>query len=402
VLPAGLTYDAGTRRISGTPTTGNQENGWLFVRITDADGDPAWRLFTINAVSPTAGIAIEPVADSSLQLWNANNNQGASTQLWSSGHSSFGWGAYSYLRFDLQDFACLSITNARVRLTVEFVEPASANVPARLILHNTSEAWQEATLVGTNAPAIGSMASAPVAIPARGEYEFDVTEAVGQAMASGDSLVSFVIQPDVNAYGTLILRSREHGTPAERPRLSVQFTSSNASVPAIAMQPSDRTTCVGGAVTFAATSAPTAGGLVRYQWQISDSSAPGGWRELLDGVDPALGTISGAAGSTLALSGVRAGASRAVRCTISNACAPLGVTTRAAALRICIADVDDGTASGRCDGGVGIEDLLYYLELYSAGVIAADVDDGSGLTRPDGGVGVEDLLHYLARFEDGC
>jgi hypothetical protein len=68
----------------------------------------------------------------------------------------------------------------------------------------------------------------------------------------------------------------------------------------------------------------------------------------------------------------------------------------------CVADVDDGTGTGTPDGGVGIEDLLYYLGLYDAGSVDADVDDGSGTGTPDGGVGIEDLLYYLVRFEAGC
>jgi hypothetical protein len=68
----------------------------------------------------------------------------------------------------------------------------------------------------------------------------------------------------------------------------------------------------------------------------------------------------------------------------------------------CIADVDDGSGTGTPDGGVGIEDLLYFLVIYDAGQIAADVDDGSGTGRPDGGVGIEDLLYFLQRFDAGC
>lgn len=68
----------------------------------------------------------------------------------------------------------------------------------------------------------------------------------------------------------------------------------------------------------------------------------------------------------------------------------------------CIADVDDGTATGSRDGGVGIEDLLYYLDRYDAGDSRADVDDGSGTGQIDGGVGIEDLLFYLVRYDAGC
>lgn len=68
----------------------------------------------------------------------------------------------------------------------------------------------------------------------------------------------------------------------------------------------------------------------------------------------------------------------------------------------CIADVDDGTGTGTPDGGVGVEDLLYYLGLYDAGDVRADTDDGSGTGTPDGGVGIEDLLFYLGAYDAGC
>jgi hypothetical protein len=68
----------------------------------------------------------------------------------------------------------------------------------------------------------------------------------------------------------------------------------------------------------------------------------------------------------------------------------------------CPADLDDGTGTGVPDGGVGIEDLLYYLQVFSAGQPRADLDDGSGSGVPDGGVTIDDLLYFLARFNAGC
>ncbi len=70
--------------------------------------------------------------------------------------------------------------------------------------------------------------------------------------------------------------------------------------------------------------------------------------------------------------------------------------------RACPADLDDGAGSGVCDGGVDINDLLYFLAQYEAGNIAADLDDGSGTGTPDGGVDINDLLFFLVRYEAGC
>lgn len=68
----------------------------------------------------------------------------------------------------------------------------------------------------------------------------------------------------------------------------------------------------------------------------------------------------------------------------------------------CSADVDDGSGTGQPDGGVGIDDLLYYLQAFDTGSHDADVDNGSGMGVRDGGVTVDDLLYYLSRFELGC
>lgn len=74
----------------------------------------------------------------------------------------------------------------------------------------------------------------------------------------------------------------------------------------------------------------------------------------------------------------------------------------AAVLPPCPADVDDGTASGIADGGVTIDDLLYYLSIFNLGDVSADVDDGTGTGTPDGGVTIDDLLYFLTRFNLGC
>jgi cytochrome c peroxidase len=77
-------------------------------------------------------------------------------------------------------------------------------------------------------------------------------------------------------------------------------------------------------------------------------------------------------------------------------CGDLGCPTR------CIADIDDGSEIGFPDGGVTVDDLLFYLARFESGSILADVDDGSATGTADGGVTIDDLLYYLVRFEAGC
>ncbi len=68
----------------------------------------------------------------------------------------------------------------------------------------------------------------------------------------------------------------------------------------------------------------------------------------------------------------------------------------------CRADIDNGSSVGWPDGGVNIDDLLFFLALYEAGDLRADQDNGSGTGVFDNGVTIDDLLYYLTRFEAGC
>ncbi len=66
------------------------------------------------------------------------------------------------------------------------------------------------------------------------------------------------------------------------------------------------------------------------------------------------------------------------------------------------ADLDDGGAAGQPDGGIDINDLLYFLTQYELGLCGADLDGGAGNGLPDGGVDINDLLFFLAHYEGGC
>ncbi len=68
----------------------------------------------------------------------------------------------------------------------------------------------------------------------------------------------------------------------------------------------------------------------------------------------------------------------------------------------CVADLDDGSGMGQPDGGVDINDMLYFLGQYEQGLCGADLDGGDGNGVPDGGVDINDLLFFLAHYEAGC
>jgi hypothetical protein len=68
----------------------------------------------------------------------------------------------------------------------------------------------------------------------------------------------------------------------------------------------------------------------------------------------------------------------------------------------CPADLDDGSGTGAQDGGVTIDDLVYFIGQFTAGSTEADLDDGSGTGTQDGGVTIDDLVYFIEHFTLGC
>lgn len=68
----------------------------------------------------------------------------------------------------------------------------------------------------------------------------------------------------------------------------------------------------------------------------------------------------------------------------------------------CPADLDDGSGNGYPDGGVDINDLVFFMPKYEDGNILVDLDDGTGTGSQDGGVDINDLLFFLTHYEGGC
>jgi|GEM_PF-2015033 len=80
-----------------------------------------------------------------------------------------------------------------------------------------------------------------------------------------------------------------------------------------------------------------------------------------------------------------------------NSADPVGGTCTPA----CPADLDNGSATGTPDGGVDINDLLYFLAQFELGNMDLD-NDGVDPQQPDGGTDINDLLFFLFHFEAGC
>ncbi len=191
--------------------------------------------------------------------------------------------------------------------------------------------------------------------------------------------------------------STEYRLPASMPEGAysvVAVANGNASDPAtgagVGADPAPQSVCRGAPASFSVT--PSGVGPFTYQWRRGTSVLTNS------------GNISGADAATLTINPALPGdIASDYHCVVANA---LGSAASApAALTLtgcCPADLDDGSGAGVADGGVGIDDLLYFLTQYEGGLVAADLDDGSGTGTRDGSVEVSDLLYFVAHYEGGC
>lgn len=166
-----------------------------------------------------------------------------------------------------------------------------------------------------------------------------------------------------------------------------------ASAPVITGQPAGLEVAEGATAVFEVTASGSSP--LVYQWSFDGAT-------LNDGATAA-GDVVGSRTPHLEVRGVTGLGQGVYQCAVMNGC---GVASSAAAVLVvharCPADVDDGSGSGTPDGGVTVDDLLFYFSVFGNGDIRADVDDGSGTGMPDGGVTVDDMLYFLVRYNGGC
>ncbi len=168
---------------------------------------------------------------------------------------------------------------------------------------------------------------------------------------------------------------------------------------AFAVQPAAQAACPSGIANFAVTAAGPGPSTYTWQWQPAGDATP--WVDLTEGDNAEVGgtPIVNAADVGSAVLGVRplAGyvgfAPRSFRCIVTNSCT--NVESEPAPLVVCPADLT-------CDGGIDINDLLFFLSAFESGSSAADLDNGTNTGSPDGGIDINDLLFFLGRFEAGC
>jgi hypothetical protein len=208
-----------------------------------------------------------------------------------------------------------------------------------------------------------------------------------QALPIGTSTTNSFIDTsqDVRSGGTFYYWVRSLNTCGAGP-LSAANPGFASLPPLITSQPTRAVANAGGSASFSVAAIRASS----YQWR--RNSVP-----LSDG-----GSISGSATPTLTISPVGPEHAGGYTVLVTGTCGSQQSSPPAILTVLCVADMDDGSGTGTPDGGVGIEDLLYYLAVYDAGDARADVDDGTGTGTPDGGVGIEDLLYFLQRYDAGC
>lgn len=180
--------------------------------------------------------------------------------------------------------------------------------------------------------------------------------------------------------------------------LSANGTLTVVSGPAVTTQPANINARQGENKYFAtaATGAGTSGGPFSYQWRK-------GGIPIADGPTGTGSSYSGTNSTFCYVNNISSMDAGLFDCVITGGgCANQTVTNPATLTYICPADLDGGSLNGTPDGGIDINDLLYFLVAFEGGTLSADLDDGSGTGTHDGGVDISDLLYFLIHFEAGC
>lgn len=108
--------------------------------------------------------------------------------------------------------------------------------------------------------------------------------------------------------------------------------------------------------------------------------------------------VLGSSTRTLTLINVRPSDEGEYQAIVTSSCGETALPP--VALTVCVADMP--TDNGYCDGGITIDDLLFFVNQYAYGYPEADVDDGTQTGTLDGGITIDDLLFYLQRYAAGC
>lgn len=183
----------------------------------------ALTVYSTAAPVPLSSCTLAAAADSYVDgdVLAAGSNFGTATTL--SVRSSVLGNRRSFARFDLT--ACPSFSNARVTDATLYLFATSAAAGRTYDLHRVTASWTETVITWDNQPAVAASATASAATAA-GEMSWSVTADVA-AFVDGSATNSGWRIHDRNEGATLAetstFASRENGTPANRPRLEIDY-----------------------------------------------------------------------------------------------------------------------------------------------------------------------------------
>jgi hypothetical protein len=218
-------------------------------------------LAAVALSAPGAAAAATPVADSFVEAAAPARNNGTLDRLRTDGSPI----VRSYLRFDVSGWVAGS-SSATLELT-----PTSSLTSGIQVAPVADSAWGESTIAFGNAPPPG----APIATTQRPVAGVPLSVDVSAAI-SGDGPVSLALTS--NATAALGIASRESGTAAQRPQLTIATGGLDTAPPSPTLTtPADGATLADPTPTFGGTAGTAAGddGTVTVQiWEGTDTSGP--------------------------------------------------------------------------------------------------------------------------------
>jgi hypothetical protein len=266
-LPSGVTFNASTGALSGTPAAGSNGTYNLVFTASNGVGSNATQNFTFT-VNPATGntVTLTPTANAYVRSGSyATTNFGGATQLvlkLGDSPGNTGWTRNDFFRFDISTLTSVNSAVLMLYGNINGTSPTNLGVSAYAVSDNT---WTENGITWNNQPAIGTtaLASNVVTDSSPRWYSFDITSYIQSAKAAGASQVSVALQMttfDTGSYVVFNSREASNNTPE-----LVVGTSSTATAPTIATQPASLTVTAGQPASFTVGANGTAP--LTYQWQ---------------------------------------------------------------------------------------------------------------------------------------
>ena len=160
---------------------------------------------------------ITPIADSYVRSTRPNKNYATSNTMWIDSKPK----RIAYLKFDLSPVAGKTITRGILKLKIANIRDAQSTgtFSVKSVLDSS---WNERVINFKNKPGLSETALATFSSPQKQQdIELDITTWVNENKGSVASLAIDTTSPDGS-----VIRSRDDITPAQRPRLTIEYKES--------------------------------------------------------------------------------------------------------------------------------------------------------------------------------